>query len=276
MFLCFLTSCSFCAFNLSNKINFSQHLVYPQRKMSKPQILQLTPQTELSFDGPFTEVVTTYLTLGNPTSQIVYFKVKTTAPRYYCVRPNSGIIQPNGNAKISVMLQPVDQPATLDKDRTRHKFMIQSAVARSDDSPVDEFWKSIDPSEIMDSKLKVVFHNLNLNGAGGSDAGSRSNEGSVYHEDTSQSHQQQNQRRPQQTSHDTRRASPTETGDSGHKERRLEEENRSLTMQVQELRHKLNTFSNSLTQQDAGLPLIQVALLALAAVLVGIILGKLF
>lgn len=70
-------------------------------------------------------------------------------------RPNSGVIQPNGSAKISVMLQPVDQPSTLEKDRTRHKFMIQAAYAKNDDIPVDEFWKTVDGSEIMDSKLKV-------------------------------------------------------------------------------------------------------------------------
>lgn len=107
--------------------------------------------------------MTSCLSLTNPTNQIVYFKVKTTAPRYYCVRPNSGVIQPNLTARISVMLQPVDQPVTLDKDRTRHKFMIQSAFARNDSMPVDEFWKTVDPSEVMDSKLKVCtpFNSVN-------------------------------------------------------------------------------------------------------------------
>lgn len=55
------------------------------------------------------------------------------------------------------MLQPVDQPSTLDKDRTRHKFMIQAAYAKNDSQPADEFWKSVDSSDIMDSKLKVWF-----------------------------------------------------------------------------------------------------------------------
>jgi hypothetical protein len=61
------------------------------------------------------------------------------------------------------MLQPVDQPATLDKDRTRHKFMIQSAFANNDDAPVDEFWKSVESVDIMDSKLKVrILMHLSL------------------------------------------------------------------------------------------------------------------
>jgi len=44
--------------------------------------------------GPFTDVVTSDLKLTNPTDRKVCFKVKTTAPKRYCVRPNSGIIEP--------------------------------------------------------------------------------------------------------------------------------------------------------------------------------------
>lgn len=106
------------------------------------------------------------------------------------------------------MLQPVDQPSALDKDRTRHKFMIQAAYAKNDEIPVDEFWKSVDTSEIMDSKLKVVFNNLNVNGSD-VHSGQRSSEGSVYNDEAAQSHQQPVQRRNvQPTSHENRRSSP--------------------------------------------------------------------
>ncbi|KAK2504282.1 hypothetical protein MC885_005933, partial [Smutsia gigantea] len=51
--------------------------------------------------GPFTDVVTTNLKLGNPTDRNVCFKVKTTAPRRYCVRPNSGIIDAGASINVS-------------------------------------------------------------------------------------------------------------------------------------------------------------------------------
>lgn len=51
--------------------------------------------------GPFTDVVTTNLKLKNPSDKRVCFKVKTTAPRRYCVRPNSGIIDPGATVTIS-------------------------------------------------------------------------------------------------------------------------------------------------------------------------------
>lgn len=51
--------------------------------------------------GPFTDVVTTNLKLGNPTDRNVCFKVKTTAPRRYCVRPNSGVIDAGASLNVS-------------------------------------------------------------------------------------------------------------------------------------------------------------------------------
>nr|XP_008011195.2 vesicle-associated membrane protein-associated protein B/C isoform X3 [Chlorocebus sabaeus] len=65
------------------------------------QVLSLEPQHELKFRGPFTDVVTTNLKLGNPTDRNVCFKVKTTAPRRYCVRPNSGIIDAGASINVS-------------------------------------------------------------------------------------------------------------------------------------------------------------------------------
>lgn len=53
---------------------------------------QVTAFLSFSSSGPFTDVVTATLKLTNPTDRNVCFKVKTTAPRRYCVRPNSGII----------------------------------------------------------------------------------------------------------------------------------------------------------------------------------------
>uniref|UniRef100_A0A2I3TAS0 MSP domain-containing protein n=1 Tax=Pan troglodytes TaxID=9598 RepID=A0A2I3TAS0_PANTR len=72
------------------------------------QILVLDPPIDLKFKGPFTDVVTTNLKLRNPSDRKVCFKVKTTVPHRYCVRPNSGIIDPGSTVTVSVMLQPFD------------------------------------------------------------------------------------------------------------------------------------------------------------------------
>ena len=53
------------------------------------------------FPGPFNDVVTTYLRITNPSTQRVCYKVKTTAPRRYCVRPNCGFLEPGSQADVS-------------------------------------------------------------------------------------------------------------------------------------------------------------------------------
>lgn len=118
------------------------------------QILQLTPAHEITFEGPFTDVVTSYLEIKNPSEDRVCFKVKTTAPRRYCVRPNSGIVEPGKNVKIAIMLQPIEEDSQT--ERNKHKFMVQSTIIR-DDKSVDTVWQSAAPEDIMDSKLRCIF-----------------------------------------------------------------------------------------------------------------------
>nr|XP_022343129.1 vesicle-associated membrane protein/synaptobrevin-binding protein-like isoform X2 [Crassostrea virginica] len=119
------------------------------------QVLKLTPDGELRFRGPFTDVVTADLKLSNPSEKRVLFKVKTTAPKRYCVRPNSGIIEPNQSVSVAVMLQPFDYDP---EEKNKHKFMVQTMYAP--DGPIEsqeQLWKEATPEKLMGSKLKCVF-----------------------------------------------------------------------------------------------------------------------
>ncbi|XP_008277477.1 vesicle-associated membrane protein-associated protein B/C isoform X1 [Stegastes partitus] len=123
--------------------------------MARPeQVLLLEPQHELKFRGPFSDVVTTNLKLSNPTDRNVCFKVKTTAPRRYCVRPNSGIIDAGTSINVSVMLQPFDYDPN---EKSKHKFMVQSMLAPPDMTDMEGVWKEAKTEELMDSKLRCVF-----------------------------------------------------------------------------------------------------------------------
>jgi len=118
--------------------------------------LQLDPPHELRFKGPFKEVVTSYLKLVNPSERRVAFKVKTTAPKRYCVRPNSGLLEPNCSISIAVMLQPFEYDAN---EKNKHKFMVQTmfAPAGGNTDNQDTLWREAAPDQLMDSKLKCVF-----------------------------------------------------------------------------------------------------------------------
>ncbi|XP_031439617.1 vesicle-associated membrane protein-associated protein A-like [Clupea harengus] len=104
--------------------------------------------------GPFTDVVTTNLKLRNPSDRKVCFKVKTTAPRRYCVRPNSGIIDPGAAVTVSVMLQPFDYDPN---EKSKHKFMVQTIFAPPNVPDLEGMWKEVKPDDLMDSKLRCVF-----------------------------------------------------------------------------------------------------------------------
>ncbi|XP_065913171.1 vesicle-associated membrane protein-associated protein A-like isoform X3 [Dysidea avara] len=118
------------------------------------QVLTLEPPQELRFKGPFKEVVTSYLKITNPSNERVCFKVKTTAPRQYCVRPNSGLLEPKQSQTVSVMLQPLD---ITNVDKSKHKFMVQSMYPPVGEVKLEEIWKSVKKDELMDSKLRCVF-----------------------------------------------------------------------------------------------------------------------
>ncbi|VDK88872.1 unnamed protein product [Onchocerca ochengi] len=93
------------------------------------QVLTIEPSHELTFKGPFNDVVTCQMRLTNPTER----QVKTTAPKQYCVRPNSGVLSPGEMCNVAVMLQPFDASSNVEMEHTKHKFMVQSIYAPSGD-----------------------------------------------------------------------------------------------------------------------------------------------
>jgi hypothetical protein len=88
--------------------------------------VSIEPESEVSFQRPFNSVVKQTLTLTNTLSDsAITFKVKTTAPKLYCVRPNAGRIPPGGSAEVTILLQAMkeDPPADF---KCKDKFLIQS------------------------------------------------------------------------------------------------------------------------------------------------------
>lgn len=119
--------------------------------------LELIPNGDLIFKGPFNVVSNTTLKVSNSGTERLAYKIKTTAPKRYCVKPNSGFLDPRGLASIQVMLQP--QAAGQQDDRSKHKFMVQwAAVPNTYSDDVENFWKQdLTKSNVQDSKLKCIF-----------------------------------------------------------------------------------------------------------------------
>jgi len=95
------------------------------------------------------------LKLTNPTDRRICFKIKTTAPKRYCVRPNAGILDPGSHLSIAVVFQPCE----LEPTANRHKFMVQAIFAPEGDINQDDLWKSTASVNVMETKLRCSFDN---------------------------------------------------------------------------------------------------------------------
>lgn len=120
----------------------------------REQVLIIEPKHELKFRGPFKHMSTSHLELKNPTDHSVCFKIKTTAPKKYCVRPNSGVVPPKENVLVAVCLQPFEYDPN---EKSKHKFMVQTMIAPEGEFNAETLWKEANPDSLMDTKLKCVF-----------------------------------------------------------------------------------------------------------------------
>jgi len=121
------------------------------------EMLVVSPPYELFFLGPFNRPCITELKLTNPSDQMMLFKIKTTAPKRYCVRPNFGAIAPGESSMVEICLQPFNYDPN---EKNKHKFMVQAMVAPKPDATEDinKLWKDAEQSgQLMDVKLKCVF-----------------------------------------------------------------------------------------------------------------------
>ncbi|GMH26643.1 hypothetical protein Nepgr_028486 [Nepenthes gracilis] len=94
--------------------------------MSKEELLRIEPP-ELKFPFELKKQITCSLQLTNKTDKFVAFKVKTTNPKKYCVRPNIGIVLPRSTCDLIVTMQ-AQKEAPPDM-QCRDKFLLQSVVA---------------------------------------------------------------------------------------------------------------------------------------------------
>ncbi|XP_045831897.1 vesicle-associated protein 2-2-like isoform X2 [Trifolium pratense] len=117
------------------------------------ELLQIHP-SELRFVFELKKQSSCLIQLGNKIDQYIAFKVKTTSPKKYCVRPNIGVIKPN--EKFTMQAQRTAPPDMNCKD----KFLIISTVVpfgiTEDDITSDMFAKDTG-KYIEEKKLKVVL-----------------------------------------------------------------------------------------------------------------------
>ncbi|XAR70527.1 hypothetical protein NMG60_11027404 [Bertholletia excelsa] len=98
------------------------------------------------------------LKIANKTEKYVAFKVKTTSPKKYFVRPKTGVIQPWDSSVIRVTLRPQEEypPGMQCKDKFLLQCTIVTPQAEVDDLPADTFNKDSGKT-IEECELRVVY-----------------------------------------------------------------------------------------------------------------------
>jgi hypothetical protein len=234
--------------------------------MPEPQVLKIEPEQELKFKGPFSTATTSLLKLSNPTDRRICFKIKTTAPKRYCVRPNAGILDPGVSISIAVVFQPCELEPTANK----HKFMVQALYIPDGEINLEDIWKNVDQTKLMDTKLRCTFEMP-------SDVSNLNDLNTVQ-----EAQAQRGRSRDEDMTMKSMSAEDNRGGDSGisHEAGQLKAENARLREEVDRLKRRIKAReANERSMMDQAVaihptPYMLFLVGGLLAVMAGLLLGK--
>ncbi|XP_039287227.1 motile sperm domain-containing protein 2 isoform X2 [Nilaparvata lugens] len=125
-------------------------------------LLQITPSDHISFSQEWSSDLSGSAKITNIADSITTFKMKTTSPEKFRVRPSYGVLAPNASQVVNVSLQPGYSAQGL----IREKFLILSFRTDVENpSDVAELWKNVEGKEIHQTRLKCVLGTSSQNGS---------------------------------------------------------------------------------------------------------------
>lgn len=125
--------------------------------MSNGELLSVDP-IELKFPFELKKQISCSIQLSNRTNEYIAFKVKTTSPKKYCVRPNTGIVSPRSTSDVTVTMQ-AQREAPPDM-QCKDKFLVQSVVTTPGASVKDvtpEMFTKESGNTVDEVKLRVIY-----------------------------------------------------------------------------------------------------------------------
>ncbi|KAE8723327.1 Vesicle-associated protein 1-1 [Hibiscus syriacus] len=128
--------------------------------MSMGHFLSIHP-SEIQFPFELRRQTSCSMQLTNKTEKYVAFKVKTTNPKKYCVRPNSGIVLPGSSCSVTVAMQAQKEAPP---EPCRDKFLIQSVIAPDGltnkditQKWYDGYFNKEDGRVVKEFKMRVIY-----------------------------------------------------------------------------------------------------------------------
>jgi hypothetical protein len=95
--------------------------------------------------------------LSNASASRVAFKVKTTSPKKYCVRPSSGVVEAGQAREVQVIMQSQREAPPSFAD-CRDKFLVQAVPVGADvKEATSEMFDPAKARDVRQTKLRVVL-----------------------------------------------------------------------------------------------------------------------
>ncbi|KAL1219234.1 Vesicle-associated protein 1-4 [Cardamine amara subsp. amara] len=119
------------------------------------ELLTIDPLS-LQFPFELKKQMSCSLYMTNKTDNNVAFKIKTTHPKKYCVRPNSGVVLPRSICEVIVTMQA--QKEAPSDTQSNEKFKIQSVIASPGVEEVTDQMFSKEAGRVVEeTKLRVTY-----------------------------------------------------------------------------------------------------------------------
>lgn len=231
--------------------------------------LEIQP-SELAFPFEIMRQSSCSMQLTNKTDHYVAFKVKTTNPKQYCVRPNIGVVLPGSTCNVTVTMQA--QKASPPDMQCKDKFLVQSVVAENGVTAQDinAAMFNKEPGKVVDEfKLRVVYVPTTMpnpipeESELGSSTPSFSQENGIDHSMTPLS--------VSRSSAETAKEKPSEATSVISK---LTEEKMSAVQQNQKLRQELELLRKESSKTGGGFSITFLFVVGLLGIVVGYILKR--
>ncbi|KAK9749231.1 hypothetical protein RND81_02G111400 [Saponaria officinalis] len=125
--------------------------------MTSGELLTIFPH-ELCFPFELNKQICCTMQVSNNTDNFVAFKVKTTNPKKYCVRPNTGIVLPHSTHDLLVTMQEQKEGPT--DMQCKDRFLLQSVITSPESTIKDitsDMFKKESGNIVDEYKLKVTY-----------------------------------------------------------------------------------------------------------------------
>lgn len=109
---------------------------------------------ELKFRFQLNKQLPAAITITNQSGERLAFKVKTTTPKKYVVRPSSGIVEGKGTANVQVIMQ-AQKELPADLAQCKDKFLVQLKGLEPGEELTQDTFKA--PKGVRDTKIRVVL-----------------------------------------------------------------------------------------------------------------------